>query len=93
MFVALMAAVATAIPYPPEATSAVPPATGTVTFGHKAGNFQPSKTVPANGVHVDATGGQVNGNLGVYSINNQDGNGAVLKDTAEWDEDLLTRIP
>lgn len=68
----LGAAIVTADPYPPDATSAVPAPTGTLFFGNKGGNFQPSQTV--KGVHVDATGGQVtNSNLAVTSIVNDDG--------------------
>lgn len=69
---ALGAAAVTASPYPLDATSAIPAPTGTLFFGNKGGNFQPSKT--AKGVHVDATGGQVtNGQLAVTSIVNDDG--------------------
>lgn len=68
----LGAAVVTASPYPHDATSAVPAPTGTLFFGNKGGNFQPSQTI--KGVHVDATGGQVtNSNLAVTSIVNDDG--------------------
>ena len=77
LIAALVLAIAGASPYPPEVTVSVPAPTGTPFFGNKNGNFQPNSSTSLNGVHVDATGGQVsNGNVAVTSINNNDGIGA-----------------
>lgn len=44
-------------------------------FGNKDGNFQPARTSFVDGATAKQTGGQVGGDLAVYSINNQDGIG------------------
>ena len=78
LFLAIgFSALIAAAPYPPEATSFVEIPATHASYGHKSGNFQPSRnTNGAEGLSILATGGVVTGGAAVSTINNQDGVGA-----------------
>ena len=71
-----LATFASAVPYPPEATvQPTIPSDFHPFFGNKKGNFQPT-SVSKRGLSERETGGWVeNGNVAVWTINDEDGIG------------------
>ena len=58
LLVAALAALGAAAPYPPEVAEPVKIPAVKPFFGHKDGNFQPTKTVPEDGTAVIFAKGQ-----------------------------------